>query len=202
MVAQTFNPGAGEASPLSVRTAQAFCLEGPLSSIYKTRQSYRAGFLDLATVLAPSTYLSRTLTRSSGHSLGGPGASSSLSRPVAKIQLKAKRPLHRRANRAMPERRVRLRTPTCCPRHCRTASRLNQDPGCLRSRLRLGSCRRSGRIVGKRKTPETARAPGLLFSCQAATPVTPRRGGGLRAARLRQRSERPSEGLRRARRGL
>lgn len=113
-------------------------------------------------VLDPSTYLSdRLLWPQSGWprcQLFAPQCldlwRKSNSRPTAHSLEKQ--------NCAQSERRVRLRTPTCCPRHCRMASLLNQDPSCLRSRLRLDSWRRSDSI-GKPKTPVCTRTPPHLF---------------------------------------
>lgn len=78
------------------------------------------------------------------------------------------------ARSAHPARRVRLRTLTCCPRHCRAASLLNQDPGCLRSRLKR---RRSGLIVGKPETLDCARSPAPLplAGCDSCSPKAGRK---------------------------
>lgn len=88
------------------------------NSINKRRQSYRAGFLDLAAVFTLSPYQSRTLAPGSA-GLGmapSPGSSGAgAPSPGAKKQLKAARPLHQRENRAK-KRAVFDSGPRCAAR--------------------------------------------------------------------------------------
>lgn len=149
----------------------------------------------MAAVFTLSPHQSRTLPRRlrwprMAPSLGGSGAGSCS--PGAKEQLGAARPFHLRASRAR-KRAVFESGPRCAARATAGLRSRNQDPSCLRSRLRLRSWPRSGLVVWKRE-PRSARAARLVF---------PRPGGeGRRQARLRQRGERPTKGPRRARRGL
>lgn len=124
------------------------------------------------------------------HSLGGPGARSRspAPRPAAKNQLGAE--------------------------HASSAPSATQDPALLPAPLPGCVSLESGPRLPP-KPPEAFRPDrwetgdaGVrhvarpLSPWQAAPPVTPRPDGSLRWARLRQRGERPSGGLRRARRGL
>lgn len=167
--------------------AQAFCLEGPLNSretppLTKVGRATERAFWTWPQ-FSPSAPTSQGLCPGlrwprDGTQSGWPRSLLSLSRDQEKTQ--GGEPITPKGELRQEARRVRLRTPKCCPRHCRAALARIRTPAASEAARGCGPGRVPARSLGNGR-PRTARAARLVFPRPG--------GGGLRQARLRQRSE-------------
>lgn len=149
--------------------AQAFCLEGPLNSGETTPLTKGGRATEQAFWIWPQFSLSAPISQGlwpPAPLVSGWHPARVAQEPVLPLlgrRNNSKRRAHYTKGRTVPgSAPCSTQDPDVLPAPLPGCARVNQDPSCLRGRLRLRSWPRSGLVVWKREAPHCARSqPGL-----------------------------------------